>query len=96
VQRSVQPLVGVEPLGGQGLGSVLAAAEQIDIALLGHLLVGAHLDGLDRNPADERPAGQDQHVAPVAVGGEQVRVEPDDPQGGLGLGAVGGPVAVAS
>ena len=47
---------------------------------VGHRLVGADLDALDRQAAQVGPAGQDQQVAPVAVGGQQVRVEPDEAQ----------------
>ena len=70
--RLVQPAVGDQPLGGQRLWPVLAPAEQVDVGLDRYRLVRAHLDRLDRQPAQVRAAGQDQQVAPVAVGGQQV------------------------
>ena len=38
--RRVQAPVGAQPPGGQDLRQVLAAAEQVDVALPGHRLVG--------------------------------------------------------
>ena len=41
--------------GGERLRAVLAAAEQVDVAVLGERLVGADLDALDRR-CPRRPA----------------------------------------
>ena len=63
VDRPVQAAVGDQPLGGQGLRAVLAAADQVDVGGGRHRLVGADLDGLHRDAAQRGAAGQDQQVA---------------------------------
>jgi hypothetical protein len=80
VDRPVQAAVGDQPLRGQRLRAVLPAAEQVDVGRLGQPLVGAHLERLVPEAAQRRPPGEDEQVAPIAVGGQQVRVDPDDPQ----------------
>src|SRR5262249_29375919 len=79
--RRVQPPAGPRPLGGEPLPTILAAAEEVDVALARHRLVGVHLDRLDVQPAQPGPAGEHDQVAPVAVRAEQVRVDPHQPQG---------------
>ena len=78
--RAVEAAVGDEALGGERLRAVLAAADEVDVAVVGERLVGADLDALDRQPAQVGAAGQDEQVAAVAVGGQEVRVDPDQPQ----------------
>jgi len=65
--------------GGENLRQVLAAAEQVDVAVHGHPLVGIDLGDLDREAAQPGPAGEHEQVPPVAVGAEQVRENPDQP-----------------
>src|SRR5258706_8243412 len=72
-----EPAAGPQPLRGQYLGKVLAAAEQVDITLAWHRLIGVHLDRVDGEAAQPRPASQHDQIAPVAVGAEQVREDPD-------------------
>src|SRR5258708_5759762 len=79
--RRGEPAAGPQPLRGQYLGQVLAAAEQVDVTLARYGLIGVHLDRVDGNAAQPRPARQDDQIAPVAVGAEQVRVDPDEAQG---------------
>ena len=83
VDRPVQAAVGDQPLRRERLRAVLAAADQVDVGGRRHRLVGADLVGLHRDAPQRGPAGQDQQVAPVAVGGQQVGVDPDDPQRAL-------------
>lgn len=78
--RPVQAAVGEQALGAQRLRAVLPAADQVDVGGGGQPLVGADLKHLDRHAAQLGPAGQDQRVAPVAVGGQQVGIDPDDAQ----------------
>src|SRR5579872_667751 len=68
--RAGQPAVGGQPARGEYLRQVLTAAEQVDVAVRGHPLVGVDLGDLYRDPAQLGTAGQHQHVAPVAVGTE--------------------------
>ena len=84
----LQAAVGGQPPGGQDLRQVLAAAHQVDVAVGRDGLVGVDLDGLDGDAAQLGPALQDQQVAAVAVGAQQVRVDPDQPE--LAVGARGG------
>src|SRR5258706_6389386 len=72
-----EPAAGPQPLRGQYLGKVLAAAEQVDITLAWHRLIGVHLDRVDGEAAQPRPASQHDQIAPVAVGAEQAREDPD-------------------
>ena len=87
-RRGGQPPVGAQPAGGQHLRQVLAAAQQVDVTLPGHRLVGVDLDGLDPDAAQPGPPLQDQQVAAVTVGAEQVRVDPDQAAGGWARGRV--------
>jgi hypothetical protein len=66
---------------GQDLRQVLPAAEQVDVAVHGHLLVGIDLGDLDRDAAQPGPAGEHEQVPPVPVGAKQIRVNPDQPDG---------------
>src|SRR5712664_2106985 len=50
-----EPAAGPQPLRGQYLGKVLAAAEQVDITLAWHRLIGVHLDRVDGEAAQPRP-----------------------------------------
>ncbi|GAB3862091.1 hypothetical protein GCM10029963_67680 [Micromonospora andamanensis] len=79
--RPVQAAVGEQALRAERLRAVLAAADEVDVGGGGQPLVGADLKHLDRESALLGPTGQDQGVAPVAVGRQQVRVDPDDAQG---------------
>jgi hypothetical protein len=83
VDGPVQAAVGDQPLGGQRLRAVLAAADQVDVGGGGHGLVRADLVRLHRDAPQRRAAPQDQQIPPIAVRGEQVWVDPDDPQGAL-------------
>ena len=78
--RPVQPAVPAQPLGRQPLRPVLAAADQIDVAGGGDLLVGADVQPGDVQPALPRPALHHQRVALVAVGAQQVGVDPHQTQ----------------
>src|SRR5580692_9701486 len=82
VDRRGQPAAGPEPARGQDLRQVLAAAQQVDIAVGGDPLVGVDLGDLDRDAAQPGAAGQHEQVPAVAVRAEQVRVDPDQPYGG--------------
>jgi hypothetical protein len=70
----VQSAICVQSLGCQRLGTVFATAEQIYVALLGHHLVGADLDGLDRDAPGVGPTREDQHVATIAVRRKEIGV----------------------
>jgi Pectate lyase superfamily protein len=75
--RRVQPAVGQQPTGRQRLRQVLAAAHRVDVAVARHRLVGVDLDDLDADAAQPGAALEHEHVPAVTVGGEQVRVDPD-------------------
>ena len=79
VHRPRQPAARAEPPGSQNLRQVLTAAKQVDITVRGNPLIGIDLGDLDRNAAKPRPAGEHKQVAAIAVGAEQVRVHPDQP-----------------
>ena len=66
-------------VGRPHLGPVLAPADAVDVGR-GQRPVRRGLDQLDVDPPPGRPAGQDQPVAPVAVGAEQVGVDHGDGQ----------------
>jgi len=83
VDRPVQAAVGDQALRGQGLRAVLAAADQVDVGHGRHRLVRADLVRLDRNAADRRPPAENEQIAPVAIGREQVWIDPDDAQRAL-------------
>ena len=88
-----EPAVGAQPLGGEDLRQVLAAAHQVDVARAGHRLVRVHLDGLGLDAAEPGPALQHEQVAAVAVGAQQVRVDPHQPEAARAVVAAraGGP-----
>src|SRR6202034_2105488 len=73
----VQAAVREQPTGRQRLRQVLAAAHQVDVAVSRHLLVGVDLDDLGRDAPQPGTSLEHEHVAPVTVGGEQVRIDPD-------------------
>ena len=83
-----QPAAGPQPAGGQYLRQVLAPAHQVDVAVDGDPLVGVDLGDLDRDTAEPGPAGQHEQVPAVTVGAEQVRVDPDQPDGRRSPGSV--------
>ncbi len=64
--------------GGQRLREILATADHVDLARLGHRISRSDGDhpGLETPPG--QPASQDDGVAGVAVGAEQVRKEEGD------------------
>jgi hypothetical protein len=82
----LQAAVRGQPPGGQDLRQILAAAHQVDVTVTRDGLVGVDLDGLDVQAAQLRPALQHQQVAAVAVGAQQVGVDPDQPEGAVGAG----------
>ena len=47
----------------------------------GNLLIGVDLGDLDREAAQPGPPGEHDQVPPVAVGAQQIRVDPDQPDG---------------
>jgi hypothetical protein len=59
----------------RGLLGVLAAAEQVDVAVPGHRPARVDGDHLAADAARQRPGAQHDRVAGVAVGAEQVRVQ---------------------
>jgi hypothetical protein len=77
---AVQPAVGYEAVRGEGLRTVLAAAEEIDVGRAGEGVVGTDLGGLHVEAAQPGSAGEHQQVAPVAVRRQQVGVDPHDAQ----------------
>ena len=74
-----QPAARRQPTCGENLRQVLAAAEQVDVAVHGHLLIRIDLGDLDLQAAQPGPAGEHEQIAAVAVGAEQVRENPDQP-----------------
>jgi hypothetical protein len=61
--------------GGQGLGGVLAATHDVDLARPGDWLAGVDVEHLGRDVAPAEALGQHGGVAPVAVGAQQLRIE---------------------
>src|SRR5215469_4202908 len=72
--------VHAQPARREDLWQVLAAAEQVNVAVDWHRLVRVDLDRLDLNAAQLGPASKHQHVAPVAVSAKEIRVHPDEPK----------------
>ena len=57
----------------------------------GHRLVGIDLDRLDLDATQGGAPAQDQQIAAVTVGAEQVRVDPDDPELAVAAGGSAAP-----
>ena len=64
---------------GPHLGAVLPAAEAVDVGG-GQRGVGRRLEQFDLEAAPLGPPGQDEAVAPVAVGAQEVGVDHGHPQ----------------
>jgi hypothetical protein len=87
----VHRTVGAEGPGRLGLGSVLAAAEQVEVEALGHRGAGVDLDDLGVDPPPLEPLAQHERVAAVPVRPEQGGEQEPDAHGRLARrGATGG------
>ena len=80
LHRPVQMPVTAQPLRREPLRPVLAAADQIDVAGCGDGLVAAYIEPRHIQTALPRTALHDEGVALIAVGAEQIRVDPHQPQ----------------
>ncbi len=69
------------PGGRHHLRVVLPATEQVDVERLGNRGAGRDLDQLGVDPAPAAPLDEDDRVAAVAVGPEQLGVHEPDPDG---------------
>ncbi|CAM5639028.1 hypothetical protein SHIRM173S_04728 [Streptomyces hirsutus] len=72
----MQAAVPAQPLGGEPLRTVLTAADQVDVAGRRDRLVAAHVQPGHVKAALQGPALHDEHIALVAVGAQQVGVDP--------------------
>jgi hypothetical protein len=75
-----QSAVSAQAARGQDLRQVLTAAHQVDVTVGRYPLVGVDLSDLDTDAAQSGAAGEHEQVPPVAVGAEQVRIDPDQAQ----------------
>ena len=64
---------GGEPRGGDDLGGILAAADGVDVAVVGDGVVKPDPLDLSAHPAHPRALAQHQRVAVIAVGAQHVR-----------------------
>ena len=83
VEGGEQSAIGLEFPDSGDLGGVLAASQQIDGPVSGHLLTGLDGDELGVDAAPLQPLGEDDCIAVVAVDAQQGLVQQDD------LGTVG-------
>jgi hypothetical protein len=74
----VEAAVPAQPLGTEDLRAVLAAADQVDVAVTRHRVGGADVNRPGHDAPGPGPLLQDEDVALVAVRAEQVRVDPDN------------------
>ena len=75
-----QAAIVAEPPRRQDLRQILAAAEQVDVALPGYRLIGVDFDGLGLDAPEPGTPLEHQQIPPVPVGAEQIGVDPDKPQ----------------
>ena len=78
VERAAQADGVAQPLAGQDLGGVLAAAEHVDVAARGHGVGPADAEDVPGDPAPAQPGGEHGGVARVAVGAQHLREQQDD------------------
>ena len=70
-------------LGGEGLGDVLATADGVDVQGLGHAVVEGDAVDLGGDAAHPGALAQDEGIAVVTIGAQDVRQDEADVQGGV-------------